>query len=1220
MSETRSISGSTRQLSRVALISACGGALLAAGLAYDRHFEPVSSMWLHFGQLAVPPGLALAVALCTGLLISSARRIGTTALFALAMTSIVGVLLWQSRSATDSEQTAMRVEDAARSIRFGVVHSLDDLTSELSAAGVRWADHVDKTGSSFTPRGVEWLAPYTRFDAFGWIGADRALNTWLSRIEGQETAPALVPLLRTPVVQNAMSRHTAALGEGEEITRDSGALIVAADITDNGNRRGTAIALVTPETLITGVLARLEMNHGVVISDGDGRTLFDGRSAELDYAAQLAASTQLDTHDLTWQLDVIPTARWAATEETVAPEVALAALLLLALAILKTGYLATRRETDTDGRVSGTPSPSTSVDYSPLPHLITDRNGMIIEINEAATQTLGNSRETLVGRHLGELQTRDTTGDDRNRTDPLRDAWAELRAGGKPVSLEVSLQCGSRAPRDFSFLLKPFRRGQQDAVVCAMRELDVTGSESDAAGTEARIEDLERQLADSGRQLEQARQKLGQGLSQAPVDELQDELRAELRDQQSRLAESQKQSRDYERELENSRKSLEEREAELEKAREELREQSRQIEGSGRAQHESDGELEASREKLLENQRQLEQTRQELLDRDERLEDSREQLLDSGRQLEAARQKLLDTEERLEAVQHQLTERDREFESSEERYLESSRRLEESRKQLVERDRLIEETGTQRSHDAVQLQQAAAELGRYAFFCRTDPPEVLWASPALEKLYGVTTEQVAVTPTLITQSMTPADSEKLLSTFREARHTAGEVEYDVKSADGETLRLRTRFAPIADAAGEVRHVAGLTEDLTQRLRMDADRTYGLECASVLGRLASRLNCVDSDEIDTEIGAGLQSLARLLGAGHASVCMVDEYGESASTLYSAECESSEPAAGYRRQTLDELDASRLKWLGELTAMGRTLVLGNLDEVPEEAGADRSALAAAGVDARIQVPLRRADGHTGALIVDSVKGPREWSETERSTVEIAAALLSGALERARIGATENSGGPGAEEKTDDLHDRTLRNLGLCKTQLGELQARIDDGADEDPAALDTTRQLLRDTIQDARSLAFEITSPMLHKLGLRAAIEWIAGRVGDPHGVRFEVMDDGTDKPVEERVAVTVFQAAHAVMTNVGKHAGVNHAVVRLSSQDTMLCIEVMDAGHGFDPAQLGGQQATESDQDLTSVRESIRVIGGDLEIDSTSGRGTRVVLRAPLANAARVSVS
>ena len=93
-----------------------------------------------------------------------------------------------------------------------------------------------------------------------------------------------------------------------------------------------------------------------------------------------------------------------------------------------------------------------------------------------------------------------------------------------------------------------------------------------------------------------------------------------------------------------------------------------------------------------------------------------------------------------------------------------------------------------------------------------------------------------------------------------------------------------------------------------------------------------------------------------------------------------------------------------------------------------------------------------------------------------------------------------------------------------------------------------------------------------------------------------------------------------MTNVGKHAGVNHAVVRLSSQDTMLCIEVMDAGHGFDPAQLGGQQATESDQDLTSVRESIRVIGGDLEIDSTSGRGTRVVLRAPLANATRVSVS
>ena len=63
----------------------------------------------------------------------------------------------------------------------------------------------------------------------------------------------------------------------------------------------------------------------------------------------------------------------------------------------------------------------------------------------------------------------------------------------------------------------------------------------------------------------------------------------------------------------------------------------------------------------------------------------------------------------------------------------------------------------------------------------------------------------------------------------------------------------------------------------------------------------------------------------------------------------------------------------------------------------------------------------------------------------------------------------------------------------------------------------------TIQDTRSLIFEFSSPVLYELGFVPAVEWLAERMEELYGVSFEIRDDEHPKPLDDDVAVGMFQA-------------------------------------------------------------------------------------------------
>ena len=193
---------------------------------------------------------------------------------------------------------------------------------------------------------------------------------------------------------------------------------------------------------------------------------------------------------------------------------------------------------------------------------------------------------------------------------------------------------------------------------------------------------------------------------------------------------------------------------------------------------------------------------------------------------------------------------------------------------------------------------------------------------------------------------------------------------------------------------------------------------------------------------------------------------------------------------------------------------------------------------------------------------------------------------------------------------LHDNISQKLAIAAIKLGQLHEAATAQAALS-ASLDEVRQLLKQIIQDTKSLTFKISSPILYELGLEAALEWLTEELQDQHGLITFFEDDDQPKPLAEEVRVLLFQAVSELLMNVVKHAKAREVQVAIRRDNGQISISVHDDGVGFDVAAMRSRWGRKDfGFGLFSIRERLRAFGGAMDIRS-SFDGTTVTLRAPL---------
>ncbi len=192
---------------------------------------------------------------------------------------------------------------------------------------------------------------------------------------------------------------------------------------------------------------------------------------------------------------------------------------------------------------------------------------------------------------------------------------------------------------------------------------------------------------------------------------------------------------------------------------------------------------------------------------------------------------------------------------------------------------------------------------------------------------------------------------------------------------------------------------------------------------------------------------------------------------------------------------------------------------------------------------------------------------------------------------------------------LHDSVTQNLAMSKMKLSAIRQLPlpDDIALE----IDELRKLLEKTIHSTRSLSFDLSPPILHDLGLEAALEWLAEKMEQEHSIKVQLEDDGTEKQLEENLRNLLFIMIRELLINVVKHANTTDAKISIWREGNLIQIEVQDKGSGFKLSTNLLEANSTAGFGLFSIRERLRHFGGRLAIQSVPGSGTRVRLTAPL---------
>jgi signal transduction histidine kinase/ligand-binding sensor domain-containing protein len=153
----------------------------------------------------------------------------------------------------------------------------------------------------------------------------------------------------------------------------------------------------------------------------------------------------------------------------------------------------------------------------------------------------------------------------------------------------------------------------------------------------------------------------------------------------------------------------------------------------------------------------------------------------------------------------------------------------------------------------------------------------------------------------------------------------------------------------------------------------------------------------------------------------------------------------------------------------------------------------------------------------------------------------------------------------------------------------------------------RQRIDDQIEEAREAIWNLRSPALDHLDLAAAIRLAGDRIieGDT-GVALDVAAEGSALPGPSRIERELLVVAQEAMTNAVRHGRPSSIRVAIATTATSVRLMVTDDGAGFEPARTDGRHVG-----LTSMRERVEGLGGELLIVSSPGNGTRVEALVPL---------
>lgn len=146
----------------------------------------------------------------------------------------------------------------------------------------------------------------------------------------------------------------------------------------------------------------------------------------------------------------------------------------------------------------------------------------------------------------------------------------------------------------------------------------------------------------------------------------------------------------------------------------------------------------------------------------------------------------------------------------------------------------------------------------------------------------------------------------------------------------------------------------------------------------------------------------------------------------------------------------------------------------------------------------------------------------------------------------------------------------------------------------------------TFQKVRNFIFELRPMMLDDLGLIPTIRRYAESYREQSGLDVNLAISGTERRLEPYLEVMIFRALQELLGNASRHSHATMVKVYVDVGESAVKVSVDDNGKGFDPDVISEGNSL----GLKIIKDRVDMLGGSFDIDSSAGKGTRIIFSVP----------
>jgi signal transduction histidine kinase len=443
------------------------------------------------------------------------------------------------------------------------------------------------------------------------------------------------------------------------------------------------------------------------------------------------------------------------------------------------------------------------------------------------------------------------------------------------------------------------------------------------------------------------------------------------------------------------------------------------------------------------------------------------------------------------------------------------------------------------------------------------------------------------------------------------------------AGDDEHRILIGSAAPLRSARGEVRGAVAILTDVTRERRLVQDLIssegtlrHSLESLLVLHEAGRALS---STLVEGEIGDRFaESCVRIGRLDGALVFLSDERGEvqllgthGDPVLIEHVLVCPEERAARQRALAEGVAAGTggdggaasrgagpacaelslaIRRHIELSARGRTL------GILEIYGSEQ--LASVTEDALASLAAHAVSAFENAHLYHEV-----WDREQRLQDALRQLLIAQEEERRRV--------------AYELHDGLAQVAAATHMSLQTFAAQYRPRSQRTRQQFEKSVELARRVVREARQVIAGLRPTTLDDFGLERALRlYVQELENDGWTIEYDPQP-GLDRlpgPIE----TVLYRIAQEALTNIRKHAETLTATITLRRADGQVELAVVDRGAGFKQAPAAPDADPGHRVGLVGMRERAALVGGVCTIESEPGRGTRVLVRIPLPDAATVT--